>query len=314
MISRKDADNYFIAEFAKSTRPITGNGNKSQEIGSLFRFSDNTNWALSFKAERSVDLTKTRLAGLIRKTGENFQSFSLFNYSSRQLAWMAKAEQPFLKERILFTGILRKNDFINPFTEKTYKTSTLFGSIQLSVRIPKWPAVTIGYYPGTQVYVIDNTRARENAYYILNGTIVYQYALFGSKALSSAVYNKYTSRGTDSGFARYNGISYLLSQSLIFHALQLQGSYQLSDQETFRYYTINASADLKLSRWLRIGAGLMYNETKIKQSYWGGRGQFILDIKRIGSIQLQYEKSFLPTVYNNLFPVETGRLTFFKQF
>lgn len=48
--------------------------------------------------------------------------------------------------------------------------------------------------------------------------------------------------------------------------------------------------------------------------YWGGRVQATFDIKQLGSLQLQYDKSYLPTVYGDLFAVESGRLTWIKFF
>ena len=71
--------------------------------------------------------------------------------------------------------MLHENDFTNPFTDKTFKTNTLFKTFQLSIRFPKYPVVSVGYHPGTQMYVINKDKIRENVYYILNGSIAYSY-------------------------------------------------------------------------------------------------------------------------------------------
>lgn len=314
LIMKKDQYTSFTAEVAKSSRPFTGRSAPDSKAGHLFSFGDATNLGISFKGETQIAETSTKLSGLFRKTGENFQSFSLFNYNTDQVAWMIKAEQPLFKEKLLLTGILRKNDFVNPFTDKTYKTTTTFGSFQAALRIPHWPSVTIGYYPGSQLYIVDRNRIRENMYYMANGTIVHQYKLFGVRMVTSAIYNNYTSKGTDSGFINYNGTNYLLSHSLVFRQTQLQGIFSFTDQQELRYYTAEGNADFRLGKLIKAGAGVKYNRILKGNHYWGGQGQLILDIPKMGSLQFQYEKSFLPTVQQTLFPVETGRLSWFKTF
>ncbi len=313
-IIKKDENTSFSAEIAKSTRPLTGSYTDNKELGSLFRFSDKSNLGISVKGQTIIAETKTRLSGLFRKTGENFQSFSLFSYNTDQTAWMIKAEQSFLRDRINLTGVVRRNDFVNPFTEKTFKTTTVFGSAQLSVRFPKWPSVSIGYYPGSQLYIIDRNRVRENVYYILNGSAVHQYKVAGLRMVSSAIYNNYTTRGTDSGFINYSGRNYIASQSVYFRKLQLQGNLIYTDQEELQFYTAEGNADYSIATILRLGAGVKYNKIIAGNTYWGGSAQLMLDIKKMGNLQLQYEKSFLPTIQQTLFPVEVGRLTWTKIF
>ena len=313
-IVKKNKNTQFSAEIAKSTRPVTGHYADNNELSSLFRFSDNSNVGINLKGQTMIPETKTRLSGFFRKAGENFQSFSLFSYNSDQTAWMMKVDQAFFKHKIGITGVIRRNDFVNPFTEKTFKTTTVFGSVQLTARIPKWPSISVGYHPGSQLYIIDRNRIRENVYYILNGSLIYQYKLSDIQMVSSAIYNKYTTRGTDSGFINYSGTNYMLGQLLSFQKLQLQGNFIYTDQQELKYYTIEGNADLSITTVLRLGGGIKYNRIHDGKTYWGGTAQARVDMKNIGWLQLQYEKSFLPTIQQTLFPVEVGRLTLFKNF
>lgn len=209
---------------------------------------------------------------------------------------------------------LRRNDFVNPFTEKTFKTSTVFKSAQVQVRVPKWPSVSAGFYPGSQLYIIDRDRVRENVYYILNGTVVHTYKLFGMRMLSSAIYNSYSNKGTDSGFINYNGINYVASHSVVFKRLQLQASYMYTDQQELKFYCIENNIEYAAERIFRFGAGIKYNKIKGGADYWGGGAQLMAEIKRLGVLQVQYEKSFLPTIQQTLFPVEVGRVSWIKYF
>ena len=132
--------------------------------------------------------------------------------------------------------------------------------------------------------------------------------------VSSAIYNNYTTKGTDSGFINYSGKTYMLSQSVNFRKLQLQGNFIYTDQQELEFFTLECNANYSTGNLLRIGAGIKYNKIIAGNSYWGGTVQLLFDIKRIGGLQLQYEKSFLPTIQQTLFPVEIGRLTWFKNF
>ena len=312
-ILKKNENVSVSAEIAKSTRPVSGTLQDNKEAG-LFKFSDESNLGLSIKGKTIITETKTRLSGFFRKTGENFQSFSLFTYNTDQTAWLLKADQSFAKDKVNIIAMLRRNDFTNPFTEKTFKTTTVFTSAQLNVKFPKWPTVSIGYFPGTQLYIIDRERVRENVYYILNGSMVYTYSLSGTHMMSSAIYNRYSNKGTDSGFINYTGVTYLVSQSVMLPKFQVSGSYMLTDQRELKYFTVEANADYIAGPKFKIGAGGKYNKTTDGKVYWGGRAQLVFEIKKLGGLQFQYEKSFLPTIYQTLFPVELGRVSWFKYF
>lgn len=313
-IFKKDENTSVSVEIAKTNQPVSGSVRNNNELKSLVNFSNNANLGVSIKGQTISPKTDTRVSGFYRKAGESFQSFSLFSYNTDQTAWLLKMDQSFLKNKIGLIAMLRRNDFTNPFTEKTFKTSTVFKSIQVNVRIPKWPVFNAGYYPGSQLYIIDKERVRENAYYILNGSLVHHYSAGRLRMLSSFIYNQYSSKGTDSGFINYKGISYIASQSFVFKKAQLQGVYMYNDQEQMQFYTWEANGDYAISKAIRIGAGGKYNKIQHGRHYLGSRVQIGIELKKLGGLQLQYEKSYLPTIQQTLFPVEVGRVSWFKYF
>lgn len=310
----RDENNGLSAEIAKSTKPITGSLRKNNEFNSLVDFSDRSNLGISVKARSFIRRTNTRLSGFFRKSGENFQSFSLFTYNTNQVAWNLKADQDLWKNRVNIVAMLRQNDFTNPFTDKTFKTTTIFTSIQTTVRIPRLPVLSAGYHPGSQLYIIDGDRIRENAYYILNGSLVYSYAAGGTRLVSSAIYNRYSTKGTDTGFIAYKGVNYLASQSAIWPRVQVQGTYAYTDQEQLKYSTIETSAEYSPFTFLRVGGGIKLNVLTTGKRYWGNRAQLNIQVKSLGNFQLIYDKSYLPTIYQDLFPIEMGRATWIKYF
>lgn len=314
LILKKDENTNLSAEIAKTTRPITGNTSPTSDMKSLWQFKDNANLGISIKGQTMLARTNTRLSGHFRKTGESFQSFSLFTYNTDQTAWSLAFEQPFLNNRVSVTGMLRQNDFTNPFTEKTFKTSTVFKSIQVNVRVPKWPAFSAGYFPGTQLYIIDKKRIQENAYYIVNGSLIYHYDAGNTRMLSSLIYSRFAGKGTDSGFIAYSGASYLASHTVMINKAQLQGSYMFTDQDQMQFWSLDGNIDYSIREWIRAGAGLRLNKVIEGKTYTGGRGNIGLTIKKLGVLNFQYEKSYLPTIWHTLYPVETGSVTWYKYF
>jgi hypothetical protein len=313
-ILKKDENTGLSVELAKTTRPVTGRLTENGGMKSLVEFSDNQNLGVSIKGQTVVTPTNTHINGFYRRTGAQFQSFSLFTVNTDQTAWLLNVEQSFWKNYLQVIGSLRRNDFTNPISEKTFKTSTLFKSIQVTARVPRWPSVAVGYYPGTQLYIIDKERIRENAYYVLNASVVHNYKVGGMRMLSSLLYNKYTSKGTDTGFISYAGKTYMASQTFIFPRLQLQGMYVYTDQEQMQYYTLDMNGDYAMAARIRAGAGIKYNKIAGGGTYLGSRAQVSIEIKKLGGLQFQYEKSYLPTIYQTLYPIETGRVTWFKYF
>ncbi|MBO9205230.1 MULTISPECIES: hypothetical protein [Niastella] len=313
-ILKKDENTGISVELAKTTIPVSGSLRNNGGMKSLFQFAENANVGVSIKGQTLLPKTDTRISGFYRKTGAQFQSFSLYTINTSQTAWLFGVDQSFFNNKIGVVAALRRNDFSNPFAEKTFKSSTVFKSIQLNVRIPRWPSLSVGYNPGTQLYVIDKERIRENAYCILNASLVHNYKAGNIRMLSSLLYNKYFSKGTDSGFIAYKGINYMASQTLFLSKLQLQGMYMYADQEQMQYYTLDANADYALFNFLKVGAGIKYNKIMGGTTCIGNRAQVGVEVKKLGSLQLHYEKSYLPTIWQTLYPVETGRVSWFKYF
>lgn len=313
-ILRKDKNTDIQIEVAKSTKPITGSYIANKNINSLWKFSDKTNVGLNIKGKTLLSQTGTRLSGFFRKTGEDFQSFSLFSYNTNQTAWMARVDQDFLKRRIKVTGMLRQNDFTNPFTEKTFKTSTTFKTIIVNVQLPKWPFISLGYYPGSQLYMLNKEKVMENAYYILNGYLVYNYRFHGINMNSTVVVNRYFNKATDSGFVLYKGVNYYGSHSLLFKKLQLAGSYAFSKQAELTYSTVGWSGSYALLNFLKASTALKYNKVFNGPSYWGERLQINAEMWKLGGLQVAYEKSYLPSLNQTLYPIEIGQIGWYKNF
>ncbi len=313
-VIKTDERRWLSAEVAKSTYPVTGNLHDNGAAGSLFDFRDKSNLGINIKGAYSWPQTGTNLTGFYRKTGTYFQSFSLYTYNTNQTAWQLKGDQQFLNGKVGMTLMLRQNDFTNPYLEKTYKTSTVFKTVQIRVQVPHWPVLNAGYYPGTQLYVVDGTKMRESVYYIFNGSLMHTYALGRGRGVSTLVFNRYFNQSTDSGFVAYKGTNYLFSQNFFFGGLQLKAGGAYTDQQELRYSTAEGGLNFSVSKTVRLGAGGKYNKVVKGGSYWGSRFDVVIALHSLGNFQLQYEKSYLPTIQHSLYATELGRVSWYKYF
>jgi hypothetical protein len=314
-IIKKNENTSFSIEVAKSTKYSNAiSTSDSAKAENLFKYSDNSNLGINIKAQTIIPETNTLVSGFYRSTGEQFQSFSLFTFNTNQKAWQLRADQSFLKRKINLTAMLRQNDFTNPLAVQTFKTTTVFKTLQLNIKVPHWPILNAGYYPGSQFYLIDNNTIRENVYYILNGSLLYPYTFKDIAMNSSVMYNRYFNQSTDSGFVYYKGVNYTISQSILLKKLQLQGSYTYNQQAEINYYTLDANGDYAIKKIFKIGGGVKYNHVQSGADYWGRAVRLSADFKQLGGLQLSYEKSYLPTIQRTLTQVEIGRLSWYKFF
>lgn len=312
IIIKKNKRSGVIAEYAKSTRAIDSRI-ASQKENALWKFNDQSNTGFSLMGFTSVPETHTELKGSYRSIGENFQSFNVFSQNVKQVSWNVYITQFLAKNKIQIDGGLRQNDFTNPVVQQNFKTTNVFKSIAVSVRVPKYPFIKMGYYPGTQEFRENSDRILQNIFYILNGTASHSYKISGLRANTIFSFTRYINQSTDSGFAQYRGATYFLSQTLNFKNAFVQGGLSLSKQPELSYHTIEAEAGFNRNKF-SLSGGLQYSHVQKGTDYYAPQFRFSWTIPFIGIVQFQYSKTFLPTTTGSLFPIEYGRFTYQKTF
>jgi hypothetical protein len=81
-----------------------------------------------------------------------------------------------------------------------------------------------------------------------------------------------------------------------------------------QYYTLDANGEYSITRSIRAGAGVKYNKVAGGNTFLGNNVHVGFEVQQLGNLQLQYDKSYLPTIWQTLYPVETGRVTWIKYF
>jgi hypothetical protein len=304
-------------EVAKSSYPVYArdSAGKNTLPSQMLEMSNRHNEAYSLKADAFFPKTQTTVRGTFKRLGANFQSFSTFTDGSAQTAWSANVQQLFFKRQLTLNLGANTNDFSNPFIGNQYKSTTVFKSVQATWRRNRWPVVSVGYFPSSQITRLGDDQYQENLFYTLTGNLTHSYKVNTLMMNSALVYTQFYNRSTDSGFVYFNTKNLLLSQSAFMQQLTLQANASGAFNPEYKLYTLEGRALYNINKYLSLGAGLKYNyQTNFNIEQLGYSAETMIQIPRLGQIQLAAEKGFIPGMNKQLVPNNTGRATYFKTF
>lgn len=309
-------NNYIVGEAAKSSMPYYQREDHSQGLGaSMVSMSDHSNEAFAVTAASFVPLTGTRLSGMFKRMGANFQSFSLYATGSAQSAWMIKADQPLFKQQLTLTGSIRQNIYTSVFENASYRSNTVFKSIQATFRRKKWPVLSLGYFPSSQLMKLSDDKYIENLFNTLVGTASYFYQYRGISMNTIFSGTRFYNHQTDSGFVYFNSTNLLLNQTVFLGKFTVNGGLSSATNQDYAVYGADGNLQYRVSSWLELGGGLKYNyQTTYRLQQTGYTANAKVNIPKIGEIALMADQGFVPGVNKQLVPNKTGRLTYTKIF
>lgn len=311
-----NASSYLIAEAAKSSLPYYNRQqNKQSILSSTLNLEDHSNEAYSVKLVSFIPGTKTKINASYKHIGANFQSFSLFTTGSAQTAWAVKADQPLFKRKLTISAGVRTNDYTNPYLTNVYSSNTVFKSIQGTLRIRKWPVVSVGYFPSSQLTKLNDERFMENLFYTFVGNISHFYRYHSTMMNSFISYTQFYNKTTDSNFVYFNTRNLLLSQNVFLKKFTLQFDISQAKNTSYQLYTAGGNIQHKIKEWWTLGGGLKYNkQTVFNREQVGYSLNSKLKISKLGEIQVFVEKGFLPGIEKQLIGNKVGRITYSKVF
>jgi|GEM_PF-386217 len=312
---RLDAYNYIIAEGAKSSYPQVAAANVTPDNTSnkTFNFSNHSNEAYSIQLFSRIAGTGTRIYGQYKYLGRNFQSFSVFNINSDFTAWQARVDQYFLKRKLFVTAALRTNDYTNPYVTNTFKTNTVFKSIQATVRIKKMPVLSVGYMPSSQITSIGN-QVVENRFYTLTASANHVYRIRNGYMHTGLVYTKFYNDAPDTGFIYYNARNWFVYHNIISNKWSFNSFVTLSYNNVYQLLTIDQGMTCKLSRQLNVGGGLKWNRLNNQENHLGYYGNVQFRINKLGDFNLSFDRGYIPGLNETLRKSDFGRATYIKIF
>jgi hypothetical protein len=307
-------NNTVVLEVARSSfRVPPGQENKSL-MSMIWDLKNRENEAYSVKVTSYFPESQTRTSGYYRKMGANFQSFNLQPANVGQEAYQLKIQQSFWKRKLLVEAGVRKNDFNNPYLAPGVSSKTVFKTLQATLRIRKLPFVTVGYFPSSQLIVANNQSLMETQFNTLNALVSHSYSIGKTRMNSSLNYLKYFNKGVDTGFLYYNASNWIVNHYIFLEKVQLQSSATWSTQKNSEWLILEQGMNVQCGNWLTVNASVKYNKLNHSTELWGGSGGLGLNIQKIGTVQMSYDKSFLPAPQGNLLPVDMGRVTYSRNF
>lgn len=308
-------NNYVVAEIAKSSWQHAGAVlSNSQLMDKALDWKTRANEAYSVKLFSQYPATYTKLTAWYRKMGEHFQSFNLYPLNTNLEAFSVRLNQQFWKRRVVFDASIRKNDFESPIAAPSFSTTALFKSLQLTVRVPKYPFVTVGYYPSSQLSLANGNVLTENQYNTLNALVSHSYRFAKINMNTNGVYTKFYNSSGDTGFIYYNAASYTVNHSLFITPFLLQSSFAVIDQKELKMKTLEQLVGYQFKNKLTVSGSLKWNRVNNAESLFGGTASVSMYLKKIGTIQLNYDKTYLPGSNRLLMPVDIGRASFYREF
>ncbi|MCF6405267.1 hypothetical protein L3C95_20350 [Chitinophaga filiformis] len=312
-----DENNYIIGEAAKSSLPTYARSGEdhSSALGSVFKLNDHSNEAYSVKASSFWPQTGTKINGMYKMMGANFQSFSLFTTGSSQTAWSIRVDQPFFKQQLIISGSIKKNDFTTNYQQTNYQSNTVFKSIQATLRRKKWPVITVGYYPSSQITKLTDDSYQENLFYNLVGTASHFYTYRGIMMSTVFSYTQFYNKQTDSNFLYFNSKNMMLNQTIFVGKFTINGGGSFATNPEYNLYGADGNVQYKMRTWLEIGGGMKYNyQTVYNLTQIGYSGNARVTIPLLGEIAVMAEKAFIPGMEKRLVSSNNGRLTYTKTF
>lgn len=295
-------------ELAKSTTKQSS-GKQDPLIKDLFAsFSTHTIGAYgSLKAW--LPKTKTDAEISYRYWGQQFESFNANQYFNPQNNIAAKLTQPLFNRRLNLTTGLKYTDFKSYGIASNIKTKTLFATANATLRIRKWPVVSLGYYPGSQMYWMENSKLYEYFYYILNASVSHYFKLGRVPMQAVFTHNKFMNHYSDSAVKNAQSYNNLFWTCWV-GSFSFQASY--SQQELVHETLRTAEAGLNYSGTkFRIGGTAKWNflSAQTRMGYTANLG---ISLGKLGSINLIYDRSYLPERTGGFVPVNTGQVQIIK--
>ncbi|MBO9566688.1 MAG: hypothetical protein J7621_28200 [Niastella sp.] len=302
---------YITAEVAKSLAPDFRN-NPSQG-NTKFTLSDHTNQAYAIRAYSYIPATGTRVEGFYKHTGANFQSFSSFQTNAALESWTIKGEQGFFKRKLRIMASLRKNEFTNPFLPQDYKSNTVFKSLTATFKMRKWPVITLGYQPMSQLTALDSL-VIENRFQVLNASAYHLYKINNLRMASTVVLNKFYNSASDTGFVYYNATNVFWAQQFFFKAFTTQIAVSYSSNSGYQLVVMDGGIQLNLTKLGSLGFGTKINVLNDNIVKAGGYLNATIRVYRQDFITLSYDRGYLPGFNKGLIRNEMGTVQFVKAF
>jgi hypothetical protein len=297
-------------EIAKSTtKPHSASPKPETTIKDLFTSLSTRTIAINGTVTARVPQTNTDAEFSYRYWGQQFESFNASQYFNPQNNFSGKISQYLFKRVLHISTGLRYTDFRTVGLASNMKSKTMFASANATLRLKKVPIVSIGYYPGSQLYWLDKERLYEYFYYILNTTVSHYFNIGRTPVQAIFTANRFNNKYSD---------------SLVLPSQSYMNIFVTAWRNNFSYNMSFSKQDLVHGTLNTIETGINYSNNIFRL---GGsvKGNYCKDfnalgysfalgvvVRNVGSISFVYDKSYLPDRFGGFIPTNTGQIQIIK--
>jgi hypothetical protein len=302
---------YIVAEAAESLSPDYRSNPPAES--SKFTWTNKINKALSFKFYSYLPKIGSRIEGLYKYTGANYQSFSSFQTNAAVRTWYVKWDQNFFNRKLRITASVRSNEYTNPYIIQNYESNTIFKSVMVSFRARKWPSIALGYVPMTQLTKVGD-QLLESRFQSLTASLSHSYKVGAQRGSSMLVVNKFYNNSNDSGFVYFNATNVCFSQQVLFNHFNAglnishskNGQYELNIlEENLQFYILKNTA---------LGFNIKINNLNRQVTTLGGGVNTNIEISKKDMLYISYDKGYLPGINNRLVANDMASIQYSRYF
>ncbi|MBS1564499.1 MAG: hypothetical protein JST39_08910, partial [Bacteroidetes bacterium] len=200
----------------------------------------------------------------------------------------------------------------NPYILQDYKSNTVFKSINAVFKRRKWPVLTLGYVPMSQLTVIDN-QVLENRFQTLTASFNHFYRLGTRQTSSTLVYNRFYNHSNDTGFIYYNAVNLFYAQNLLFNHFTVGYTISRSAGSQYTLNGLEGNIYLNLKR-VAPGFGIKISSLNRTDTRAGGYVNCNVRLSRKDMVYVNYEHGYLPGTGRQLIRNDMGSVQYSRSF
>src|SRR5690606_10674089 len=139
----------------------------------------------------------------------------------------------------------------------------------------------------------------ENRFQTFNASAFHQYKIFGQRAASSIMYNRFYNSNHDTGFVYHNAINFYLSQTFFFRQFSASVAASRMKNDRYELNVLDGGIQLHFTKPGTLGFGVKINSMQTFTKL-GAYANGAIRIGKNDVIYLSYERNYLPGLSKDL--------------
>jgi hypothetical protein len=260
---------------------------------------DREDKAFAVSSQMAFPKSQTKLDLFFRYMGANFQSFSNFQNNAGITAWGIRAEQHFFKRALRFTASIKANDFANPLIPQRYRSNTVFKTAQLVFRKRKWPVLSAGIMPMSQLTDVGGV-VYENQFMAVHASLYHHYRIGDAKGATSMVFTQFRNNQADTGFLYFNAANLFVNQLVYFSRFTATVNVTYSTNRGYALTVLDENIEVPIRKLASVMLGLKVNNLNSQFTKAGMYGSLRFRLLRRASISMSFEDGYMPGLNRSL--------------